>query len=186
MYCEIVLQGGLKGKKIVLQYSHCIAEKEAWRVGFELQYTGVYCSRGSWLRLGICIAIQKNCIATVEQGQGWTVLQYSGQPSHDTARAGQQARAQGRAGPVGKRRGTGLGVRGALGWAWQAWRTVGRACGRGACGRQAQAGSRRAGAGNNRPAGSAGRARPGRSSWLRAVHSVHSACFRSGSTRYFS
>ena len=35
------------------------------------------------------------CIATVEQGQGWTVLQYSGQPSHDTSGARQQARAQG-------------------------------------------------------------------------------------------
>ena len=116
MYCEIVLQGRLKGKKIVLQYSHCIAEKEAWRVGFELQYTGVYCSRGSWVRLGICIAIRKkNCIATVEQGQGWTVLQYSGQPSHDTIGAGQQARAQGHAGRVGRRRGAGLGLRGALG-----------------------------------------------------------------------
>ena len=89
MYCEIVLQGRLKIEDIVLQYSHCIAEKEAWRVGFELQYTGVYCNRGSWVRLEICIAIQKKCIATVEQGQGWTVLQYSGQPSHDTAGAGQ-------------------------------------------------------------------------------------------------
>ena len=39
LYCGIVLQGGLKGKKIVLQYSFCIAEKEAWRVGFVLQYT---------------------------------------------------------------------------------------------------------------------------------------------------
>ena len=57
----------------------------------------------------------KNCIATVEQGQGWTVLQYSGQPSHDTAGAGQQARAQGRArraGRAGRRRGAGLGVAG--------------------------------------------------------------------------
>ena len=82
----------------------------------------------------------KNCIATVEQGQGWTVLQYSGQPSHDTAGAGQQARAQGRAGRAGRRRGDGLSVRGALGWAWQAWRTAGRARGRGARDRQAQAG----------------------------------------------
>ena len=58
---------------------------------------------------------KKNCIATVEQGQGWTVLQYSGQPSHDTAGAGQQARAQKRVGRVGRRRGARLGVRGALG-----------------------------------------------------------------------
>ena len=29
-------------------------------------------------------------------------------------------------------------------------------------------------------------AMPGRAGWLRAVHSVHSACFRSGLTRYCS
>ena len=29
LYCEIVLQGMLKVKEIVLQYSHCIAEKKA-------------------------------------------------------------------------------------------------------------------------------------------------------------
>ena len=73
---------------------------------------------------------KKICIATVEQGQGWTVLQYSGQPSHDTAGAGQQARAQGRAGRVGRRRGARLGVRGALGWAWQTWRTADKESGR--------------------------------------------------------
>ena len=147
LYCK----EGLKERKIVLQYSHCIAEKEAWRVGFQLQYTGVYCNRGSWVRLGLCIAKQKkkNCIATVEQGQGWTVLQYSGQPSHDTAGAGQQARSQGRVGRVGRRRGAGLGVAGVAHGrrgarqagrvaggarsrqgARQAWRSAGKARGR--------------------------------------------------------
>ena len=29
LYCEIVLQGRLKVKEIVLHYSHCIAEKKA-------------------------------------------------------------------------------------------------------------------------------------------------------------
>ena len=76
----------------------------------------------------------------MEQGQGWTVLQYSGQLSHDTAGAGQQALAQGRAGRAGRRRGAGLGVRGALGWrAWgarQAWgsRQGARQAGRGRAG----------------------------------------------------
>ena len=37
-------------------------------------------------------------------GQGWTVLQYSGQASHDTAGAGH----------AGRHRGAGLGVRGVL------------------------------------------------------------------------
>ena len=41
---------------------------------------------------------------------------------------GTQARAQGRAGLAGRRRGAGLGVRGALGW--RAWRAAGRARGR--------------------------------------------------------
>ena len=86
------------------------------------------------------------CIATVEQGQGWTVLQYSGQPSHDTAWAGR----------TGRRRGAGLGVRGAQ-WALgraerhgraRAPRWAVRACGRwaraDARGRQ-QAAAQRAG-----------------------------------------
>ena len=74
----------------------------------------------------------------MEQGQGWTVLQYSGQPSHDTVGAGQQARAQGRAERAGSRLGAGragagragrargacvLGVQGASG----RWACVGRA-----------------------------------------------------------
>ena len=29
LYCEIELQGRLKVKEVVLQYSHCIAEKKA-------------------------------------------------------------------------------------------------------------------------------------------------------------
>ena len=57
-------------------------------------------------------------------GQGWTVLQYSGQPSHDTAGAG----------CTGRRRGDGLGVRGvrALGaqaGRWARRRGAGRAGG---------------------------------------------------------
>ena len=135
-----------------------------------------------------CNTKKKNCIATVEQGQGWTVLQYSGQPSHDTVGVGQQARAQGRAGRVGRRRGAGLGVAGVAHGRQGArqGRAAGKARGRGERGRQAQARGRRAGAGRSRRAGSARRKRPRRAGWLRAVHSVHSACFRFGSTRYFS
>ena len=67
----------------------------------------------------------KNCIATVEQGQGWTVLQYSGQPSHDTA------------GRAGSRLGVGR---------WACWRWVRRQGARGVragrAGRARQAGMR--------------------------------------------
>ena len=28
---------------------YCIVEKEAWRVEFGLQYTGMYCNRGGWV-----------------------------------------------------------------------------------------------------------------------------------------
>ena len=65
-------------------------------------------------------------------GQGWTVLQYSGQPSHDTAGARR----------AGRRRGVGLGVRGVLALGAQA-------------GRWAQA-ARRRGAEARRTAGCAG------------------------------
>ena len=192
MYCKIVLQGRLKGKKIVLQYSHCIVEKEAWRVGFELQYTGVYCNRGSWVRLGVCIVIQKlyyDCGARARLD--CIAIQWLAKPRYSRGWA-VGARA-GRAGRAGRRRGAGLGVRGALGWAWQAWSTASRARGRrgtrkagcaagtrdmqGACGRQAQARGRgvqralasRRGrrAGNT---GSVGRARLGRAGWPWAMH----------------
>ena len=126
-----MLQGRLKGKKIILQYNFCIAEKEAWRV--RLCCNTLECIAIEAAGLGWEFVLQyKNCIATVEQGQGWTVLQYSGQPSHDTVGAGQQARPQGRAGRAGRRRSAGLGVRGELGWAQQVWRAAGRARGRGA------------------------------------------------------
>ena len=112
----------------------------------------------------------KICIATVEQGQGWIVLQYSGQPSHDTVGAGQQARAQAGAGALGwacvgrwagRAWGTGLGVEGVVHNRQGArqGRAAGRARGRGARGRQVQAGGRRA--------GSAGHAGPGR--WARGL-----------------
>ena len=55
-YCPIVLQ---KGKEIVLQYSHCIAEKKAggeWKL---------YCNTGN------CIAVRHLCWAG-------SVLQYTG------------------------------------------------------------------------------------------------------------
>ena len=92
----------------------------------------------------------KNCIATVEQGQGWTVLQYSGHPSHDTAGAGQQARAGRAAGALacgtgaGKRANVGAGALGA-----QSLRQAGLGSARSAAdarGKGAQAtGDRRAG-----------------------------------------
>ena len=63
----------------------------------------------------------------MEQGQGWTVLQYSGQPSHDTAGVRQQACAQGRAGRAGSR----LGSRRASAGRWVCWRWARRQGARG-------------------------------------------------------
>ena len=46
----VVLQySGMDGLKVYCKTLICIAEKEAWRVGFGLQYTGVYCNRGGWV-----------------------------------------------------------------------------------------------------------------------------------------
>ena len=132
MYCEIVLQGRLKGKKIVLQYSHCIAEKEARRVGFELQYTGVYCNRGSWVRLGICIAIQNlYCDCGARARMDCIAIQWPAKPRYSRGWA---------AGALGAQAGAG-----ALGWAWKAWRTTGRARGRDARQAGRAAGARAAG-----------------------------------------
>ena len=171
MYCEIVLQGRLKGKKIVLQYSHCIAEKEAWRVGFELQYTGVYCNRGSWVRLGICIAIQNlYCDCGARARMDCIAIQWPAKPRYSRGWAVGALGAQAGAGALGWACvgrwagcawGAGLGVEGVAHNRQGAWqgRAAGRARGRGARGRQVQAGGRRA--------GSAGHARPGR--WARGL-----------------
>ena len=181
MCCEIVLQGRLKGKKIVLQYSFCIAEKEAWRVG--LCCNTLECIAIEEAGLGWEFVLQyKNCIATVEQGQGWTVLQYSGQPSHDTAGVWQEA---GRAGGA-------LGARQGAASARADARARVRAHGQQARGRQATArgacaaGARKARGLDAGPAAWALGARPGRTGWPWAVHSMHSAYFRSVLTRYCS
>ena len=42
VYCN---RGGWPGGKLYCNTLYCIAEKEAWRVEFGLQYTGVYCNR---------------------------------------------------------------------------------------------------------------------------------------------
>ena len=95
----------------------------------------------------------KNCIATVEQGQGWTVLQYSAQPSHNIVTvAATQARLQGRWGAEQAQAWAQAGVQGVGHLAQarrrgaEARRTAGRA-GAGVWhdargGRQAQAGAR--------------------------------------------
>ena len=81
----------------------------------------------------------------MEQGQGWTVLQYSGQPSHDTAGAGQQERAQGRAERAGSRLGAGSAGAGRAGRARGACvLDVQGARGRWACVGRAGVGRRRA------------------------------------------
>ena len=197
MYCEIVLQGKLKIEDIVLQYGHCIAEKEAWRVGFELQYTGVYCNRGSWVRLGICIAIQNlYCDCGARARPDRIAIQWPAKPRYSRGWA-----VGARAGACWARRqaqGHWAGRAWGVGWAWQAWRTTGRARGkRGARqagraargrGRQAQADGRQRRARGVRSRGGAWAlgARPGRVGWPWAVHLVHSAYFRSVLTRYCS
>ena len=89
---------------------NCIAVRHQGWAGSVLQYTGLYCREEgceivlqdgcSWLRtvlqysLLYCrrrlgrLELYRNtlrCIATVEQRQGWTVLRYSAQLSHETA-----------------------------------------------------------------------------------------------------
>ena len=87
MYCEIVLQGRLKIEDIVLQYSHYIAEKEAWRAEIVLQEGQVYCNRGS-------LAAEETVLQYSLVGSRF-VLQYKlycelweGHCSNDTAWAG--------------------------------------------------------------------------------------------------
>ena len=67
----IVLQDGCIGLELYCNTVYCIA----------IQFTVLQEKAGK-------AGLYRNtlrCIAIVEQGQGWTVLQYSGQPSHDTA-----------------------------------------------------------------------------------------------------
>ena len=96
MYCNIgnciaVRPQGWAGS--VLQYTglHCREEGRgivlqdgcSWH-RIVLQYNLLYCKR----RLGK-LELYRNtlrCIATVEQRQGWTVLRYNAQPSHNIAR----------------------------------------------------------------------------------------------------
>ena len=79
LYCEIVLQGRLKVREIVLQYSHCIAEfvlQEAWLQGVCVAIQKLYCEV-QCKRQGCLCHKTDSCVAT----QCW---------------ARQQARARGR------------------------------------------------------------------------------------------
>ena len=97
----------------------------------------------------------KNCIAT--EGLGSWV--------------GRWARQQARAGALGRRRACwGARASGAGSWARR---------------RGAQWARRRAGRGSRRGRAGQGWLGAGRAGWPWAVHSVHSACFWPGSTRYF-
>ena len=75
------------------------------------------------------------CIATVGQRQGWIVLRYSAQPSHDTAKrraGGALGAGAGRAGRwAGRRWARRRGARGASGWARKACAGSGTAWARG-------------------------------------------------------
>ena len=104
-------------------------------------------------------------------GAGWAGAERARSTQAGVGRSGRGA---GAAGSLARRRG-----------AQRARGTAGaRACGAGGSrrGRGAQQAGRR-GAGRARQAGTR---RMGRAGWLWAVHSVHSACFWPGSTRYFS
>ena len=150
-------------KKLYCNTGNCIAVRHQGWAGSVLQYTGLYCREEgcgivlqdgcSWLRtvlqysLLYCrrrlgrLELYRNtlrCIATVEERQGWTVLRYSAQPSHDTARrraAGARLGAGGRWAQVGA-------------GAQAAWALGRRPRSRSGTGAQAQAtGSKRAGHG---------------------------------------
>ena len=64
---------GLMGCRDCVAIRFTVLQERAGKVGSVSQYTSVYRNT-------------PQCIVTVEQRQGWTVLQYSAQPSHDTAR----------------------------------------------------------------------------------------------------
>ena len=182
LYCNtvIVLQLGRAGwQELYHNTLHCIMA-ETLAVGrIVSQYSSLYCDRG----------------------KAWTVLQYSHR-AHDTAKlgAGQGAgRAAGRAGRAGRRWGLGAGAAGAPVRAGVQARAgagkrararlaqAGRRCvGQAAATRGARGAGSRGATGRSRRAAWALGARPGRAAWLRAVHSVHSACFRFGLTRYCS
>ena len=134
------------------------------KVGIISQYTEVYCDCRARARLD-CIAIQ--CLAKPRYSKGW-------------ARSAGAPRRWG----VGLRR----GERSVADARDRGEAAAHRARGNGALGAQAaggrRAGGRRMGALGARQ-GAAG-ARAGRAGWLWAMHSVHSACFRSGLTRYCS
>ena len=189
----IVLQlGSASWQDLYHNTLHCIVAETLVVGRIVSQYSSLYC----------------------DKGKAWTVLQYSHR-AHDTSKlgAGQgTGPAAGRvgcaAGRAGRRWGVGAGAAGARERAGMRARAGARArvdaqvAGaqgraerrRGAGAEQEAAGARgvrqagrRCGARGRQALGTrAGDARPGRAGWLRAVHSVHSACFRSGLTRYCS
>ena len=136
----------------------CIARVCNW-----LEKTNLYCRGSSVLQYSGVQGVQ-NCIVMRFSGQqvycnraarqGWTVLQYSAQPSHDTAMEARRRAALGRTGSAGRRElgRTGTGGGGGRGGraggrrveaggraGGRRWRTHGaqRARGRGAAGRAA-------------------------------------------------
>ena len=79
-----------------------------------LQYTGVYCNRGSWVRLGICIAIQKlYCDCGARARLDCIAIQWPAKPRYSRGVAGSWARKRGagRAAGRGKRAGGRAGSR---------------------------------------------------------------------------
>ena len=132
-------------------------------VGWKSYCSKLYCGVGRWQALG---------------ARGWADC--AQQALGERACWACQARAAGererawRAGRAGARRASVLGRAGRQGHG--RWRA------------RARTGERQlgAGAGGRQGAGRAGRARPGRLGWPWAVHSVHSAHFRSVLTRFFS
>ena len=126
-----------------------------------LQYSLLYCRR----RLGR-LELYRNtlrCIAIVEQRQGWTVLRYSAQPSHDTARRRTGSRRWGALSAQGAQVGPGqaLGAQGEPGA-----RRLALGAGRAGAGRAGGAQAHGAhGAGGSRRAGGTAGAWQGRAGW---------------------
>ena len=108
------------------------------------------------------------------RGRRWALGRADGRGAQALGRAGRTWQTGGRRAGAGKRANTG-GRAGGSGARCR--RTLSRRAGRG--GRRGRARRTRG------RAGWALGARPGRAGWPWVVHSVHSACFWPGSTRYF-
>ena len=184
-----------RGLKLYCKRVKCIAIEAAWLLK-KLYYNTVWWAAGLYCNTNCIVSLGKAWVE-IQHGQAlgarnWALRHGAGRC--DTARraagAGGSwgAQALGRAGrarqaDAGQARSSGARQAGARQAGGTGTRQAG-AWGAGELGRGRGRGRREAAGMGARGAGLVGR--PGRSGWPRAVHSVHSACFWPGLTRYFS